>query len=230
MIMGIIEGEFPPIEKNYIGAEIELPAPRSIEVQFDIVLKSRRSLRNFDDSPLSLSDLSTLLHHAIGLQSLRFTDGFGVVQRRPYPSPGARHSLEFYVFVENVHGLTPGTYHVNSSGSKLECASVGSLLKRATDIRWATTAPLLLFITSVGQRIKIKYPRAERRFQLLEAGHAAQNIYLALSAMQLAGCAIGSWNSRFLEKSLRLNSEEEQLLYGIAIGNRLAVDQGGTAR
>ncbi len=85
------------------GETIRLPAPsHDSNTSIEQALFQRRSVREFRDEPLSLSEVSQLLWAAQGLTG---TDGC-----RTAPSAGALYPLEVYVVAGNVKGLKPGVY------------------------------------------------------------------------------------------------------------------------
>ena len=80
---------------------IKLPEPRfESETSVEEALKQRRSVRNYKDSPISLSDISQLLWAAQGITNSR---GF-----RTAPSAGALYPLEVYLVAGNIENLPEG--------------------------------------------------------------------------------------------------------------------------
>ena len=99
-------------------AQITLPKPaQSGDVSVESALASRRSLRQFSDSAVTLQQLSQLLWAAQGLTSSR--------GNRTAPSAGGLYPLEVYLVVENVSGLAAGTYRYHPKGHRLSLVSQG---------------------------------------------------------------------------------------------------------
>ena len=74
-------------------------------------------------------------------------------------------------------------------------------------------------ITAVYERTTVKYGERGTRYVLLEAGHAAQNLCLQATAMDLGLVTVGAFYDEQVEEVLNL-PEEEQPLYIIPIGKK----------
>ncbi|MBC7315636.1 MAG: nitroreductase family protein [Chloroflexi bacterium] len=55
---------------------------------------------------------------------------------------------------------------------------------------------------------------------LFEAGHAAQNIYLAAEGYGLGACAVGAFDDEALNAFLGIDGRREKALYMVAVGKR----------
>jgi len=85
------------------GLVIELPEPRLTgDTSVEEALSTRRSIREYRDEPLKLSDVSQLLWAAQGITDKR---GF-----RTAPSAGALYPLELYLVAGNVTDIPAGIY------------------------------------------------------------------------------------------------------------------------
>ncbi len=69
------------------------------------VIDSRRSLRKYQDVPLTMDQLSYLFYETSRL--FKYTKS---ISFRAYPSGGATGSLETYVYISKVEGLEKGLY------------------------------------------------------------------------------------------------------------------------
>ena len=56
------------------------------------------------------------------------------------------------------------------------------------------------------------------RYILLEAGHAAQNVYLAAEGLGLAACAVGAFDDGALNALLGADGQHEAALYLMTLG------------
>jgi SagB-type dehydrogenase family enzyme len=180
-------------------------------------LETRRSVRDYSDRPLSLEKLSRLLHAAQGITEQRL--GF-----RAAPSAGALYPLELYPVVHNVSGLPSGIYHYAVQEHTLERIAQGDFRGRVTQAglyqQFLGQANVCFVLSAVFQRTRWKYRERAYRYVLLEAGHVGQNLYLAATSMGLAACAVGAFYDDQLNKLLRLNIQEEAVLYVISVGER----------
>ena len=86
-----------------------------------------------------------------------------------------------------------------------------------TDTRkWSAAAVVL--IAAIFGRTRFKYGLRGYRFALLEAGHVAQNVLLAATALGLAAVPLGAFYDRRMDAFLGLDGVNESSLYAIALG------------
>ena len=143
------------------------------------LLLQRRSRRNFDDSrPLGLELLSSLLWAAQGI-----TSGHGNHLFRTAPSAGALYPVETYLSVRAVEGLEHGLYHFRPRHFDLEFLQRGDLSKEfakaALGQVMVMKAQVTFLWSALVERAKWKYEQRAYRYIYLDAGHIAQNLYLA---------------------------------------------------
>ena len=55
---------------------------------------------------------------------------------------------------------------------------------------------------------------------LIDAGHLCQNLYLACEALGLSTCAVGAYDQTGMDGLLRLDGEEEFVVYMAPAGKR----------
>ena len=191
-----------------IASIISLPKPDvSHGMPLNSTLKSRRSHRRFSKKSLSLTELSQLLWSAQGV-----THFFGF---RTAPSAGALYPLEIYVAVSNVDQLSQGIYHYKPDSHELELIIKGDHSKqfsqaanRQSSIKKATAT---LIITAVIKRTEQKYGQRAKRYVHIEAGSAAQNIYLQAASLQLGTVYIGSFKDKKVLQLMQLPMDHKPL-------------------
>ena len=184
---------------------IKLPRPeRDGSVAVEAALRYRRSGRDYSGKPLDLSLLSQLLWAAQGI-----TDRAG---NRTAPSAGALFPLELFVAAGEVEDLPVGVYRYRPRGHRLEeqvGGDVRSLLARqAWRQTWVATAPAIVVITTVSERVTREYGKQGVRYALMEVGHAAQNIHLQAAALSLATVVVGALDEPRVRKTLALEADE----------------------
>ncbi|MGB9893998.1 MAG: nitroreductase family protein, partial [Candidatus Saccharicenans sp.] len=102
---------------------ISLPAPdRENGWPLWKAVNKRRSVREFQLKPVSLSALSQILWAAQGI-SLKLPD----FSLRTTPSAGALYPIEIYVCVRAVEKLNPGLYHFLPAAQALNMRYEGNL-------------------------------------------------------------------------------------------------------
>jgi SagB-type dehydrogenase family enzyme len=188
---------------------IKLPQPAlKGNVSLEETLQQRRSIREYTDADVSLSELSQLLWAAQGITS---TQGF-----RTVPSAGALYPLEVYVV------NATGVYHyipLNHSLGKIRSADVQeSLVKAALNQDAVRQAPLKLVIMGVYERTAAKYGERAERYVNLEAGHAAQNVLLECTSLGLGAVPIGAFDDSIVREVVGA-PPDHQPLYIIPIGH-----------
>jgi SagB-type dehydrogenase family enzyme len=193
---------------------IRLPAPaHRSNVSLEETLQNRRSVRSYSDVPLSLSEVSQLLWAAQGI-----TESWG---GRTAPSAGGLYPLEVYFLAGNVTGLTPGEYKYIPQGHRIELVKEGDprsgLAAAALDQAWVKEGSIVISIIAVYARTTQKYGDRGIRYVNMEAGHAAQNICLQATALDLGAVTVGAFNDDRVRNVLSL-PEGEMPVYLIPIG------------
>lgn len=175
----------------------------------------RRSERDFSGNPMSLAELSAILHYSAGV-----TDQRG--RFRAAPSAGATYPLELYPIVNNVDGLARGIYHYLVASHELELAREGDfgeeMSRAALGERMMRQANVIVALSAVFSRTQQRYGGRAHRYVLFEVGHIAQNTYLVATSMGLGACAIGAFYDDNFNRLLGLDGREESVLYLIAVG------------
>jgi len=204
-------------------AGIPLPAPAPLDGRLDDVLGRRRSHRAFDPDPIAVDALSALLHAGYGVTgAVGGEEGEPELCLRSVPSGGALYPLELYAAVQRVGGLEPGLYHFDPPRKCLEGVRTGisadELAGLSTYPEIASSCAALVLIAAIFGRTRFKYGLRGYRFALLEAGHVAQNVLLAATALGLAAVPLGAFYDRRMDAFLGLDGVNESSLYAIALG------------
>ena len=178
-------------------------------------IAKRRSERNFSRNPMSLAELSHILHYSSGLTDRR--SGF-----RASPSAGATYPIEIYPVINNVEGLTTGIYRYSVSAHELEPIREGDfrqeMAQAALGQRMLIEANVVLVLSAIFERTTRRYQERGQRYILLEAGHIAQNTSLVATSMGLGICAIGAFYDEDFNRLLGLDGRQESVLYLVAVG------------
>lgn len=211
-----------PMVSNASGADseqtrvIDLPEPRSDgDVSVEEALLKRRSDRDYADRPLKLAEISQLLWAAQGV-----TNRMGF---RTAPSAGALYPLEVYVVAGKVDGLAAGVYKYRPLRHRLITIAAGD---RRVDLAGAAlgqssikNSPASIVFSAVYERVTRKYRDRGIRYVHMEAGHAAQNIYLQAIPLDIGTVVIGAFYDEKVKEVLGLPDNEEPL-YIMPTGKR----------
>jgi len=193
-----------------------LPEPRlKSEVSLEEALLKRRSIREYANLPLTLEDVSQLLWAAQGI-----TAKWG---GRTAPSAGALYPLEVYLVVGTVENLAAGVYKYKPERHELvkvrDDDVRGELAKAALGQSWVKEGAIDIVIAAVYERTTKKYGDRGMMYTHMEAGHAAQNIYLQAAALDLGMVTIGAFYDDQVKDILDMPRNETPL-YVIPVGRK----------
>jgi SagB-type dehydrogenase family enzyme len=189
-------------------ADVSLPEPqRESEKSVEEALIERRSVREYEDAALSLSEIGQLLWAAQGITSER---GF-----RTAPSAGALYPLELYLVVGDVEQLPPGVYKYKPDMHRLINTAQGDLrdeLQAASlDQSAIGDAPAVIVIAAVYERTTVKYGDRGNRYVHMEVGSAVQNVYLQAVSLDLGTVIIGAFHDQNIKSLLHMQENEHPL-------------------
>jgi SagB-type dehydrogenase family enzyme len=190
------------------STSITLPEPRyDSDTSVEKALLERRSIRDYSQEALTLKQVGQLLWAAQGV-----TDSDG---KRTAPSAGALYPLEVYAVVGSVEGVPPGVYRyrpeTHTMVKVLDGDGRDALSRAALNQGSVSQGAIDIVIAAVYERTTGKYGERGIRYVYLEAGHAAQNIYLQAVALELGTVTIGAFDDDGVKKVLSLSDNEEPL-------------------
>lgn len=219
----------PAIRPHYPGQRIALPVPlpSSSSTPLRDVMENRRSCRTMSAQPVSIEDISQLLHRVARVKEVH-PGGQSIPQEtllRPYPSAGAIHELEFYLAIRSCDQLNPGFYHYNGQEHTLTLISNSEeyATKMASECAssWGQPEHLphaMVVITSRLPRLAWKYSGIAYRMSLLNAGVVIQSLYLTATDLGLAGSTIGTGNSGLFFQATGVSNWEETSIAEFGFG------------
>jgi SagB-type dehydrogenase family enzyme len=195
---------------------IELPEPRlRSDVSLEEALLVRRSIREYTYEALTLEEVSQLLWAAQGI-----TAEWG---GRTAPSAGALYPLEVYLVVGNVENLALGVYKYKPHTQELIRVKDedvrGKLAEAAVGQACVKEGAIDIVIAAIYERTTRKYADRGVRYVHMEAGHAAQNLYLQVTALNLGMVTIGAFYDDQVKEIVGM-LENEAPLYVIPVGRR----------
>jgi SagB-type dehydrogenase family enzyme len=207
---------------------IKLPEPAHAGgASVEQALSQRRSVREYRNGSLNLSEVSQLLWAAQGVTSAEGT--------RTAPSAGALYPLEVYIAAGNVDGLRPGIYKYRPGDHSLVKTADGDkrdeLSQAATGQPSVRAGAIVIVISGVYERTTGKYRepiRDERtgsgfpggvKYVHMEAGHASQNVCLQAESLGLGTVTIGALSDDDVRRIIGMPGEERPL-YLMPVGKR----------
>ncbi|AKJ69461.1 hypothetical protein ABW99_15825 [Pandoraea thiooxydans] len=172
-----------------------------------MLLRRRRSIRFYDELPLSLCSVERIL--AAG-QSITSDDG-----KRTAPSAHALYPLDLFVIVRRVQGLEPGFYAYAPASQQLlltgKPLADGVLLSTSlANDEWLEDAAMVVVVgarlnEAIGQFAE-QQPDGMRgaRYVQFEAGACTQKMYLAVAAEGLGAVVVMGFDDDRLNEALGL--------------------------
>jgi SagB-type dehydrogenase family enzyme len=198
-----------------MNERLTLPPPKTDSRNaIEKVLFRRRSVRELKERPLTLAELSQLLWAA---QGITHRNGY-----RTAPSAGALYPLELYLLAGNVVDLGSGFYQYLPSQHRLKTMASDDkrlpLRRAALDQVSISEAAAVLVFCAIFERITGKYGPRGIRYVHMEAGHAAQNVYLQAESLHLGTVVLGAFDDSQVKGVLAL--KEEEPLYLMPVGKK----------
>lgn len=188
------------------------------------IIEKRRTIRDFSGHPLSIEEISKLLHFSYGITgSVPIPHLTTLLQYfRAAPSAGALYPLEIYLVAWNIKNMEPGIYHYHVLHHALECLEKGDFSDLAGEYTISKEitkkACVLFLISAIFQRTMFKYQERGYRFVLLDAGHVAQNLCLIATSMNLGVVLVGGFLDDELNRILKIDGVNETVVYPIIVG------------
>lgn len=216
----------PAVRPPHAGSEHALPAVEEDASSQPLreVMERRRSRREMSEQPLPLRSLATVLWR-VARTTAHDRTGPQQTIRRPYPSGGSLHELEFYVAVGRCEGLEPGFYHYRGDAHSMTelpdaAAPAAAMLESAARAWGQEGAPpqVLVVLASRLPRLAWKYSGIAYKVSLLNAGVAIQSLYLVTTDLSLAGAAVGSGDPGLFAQATGCDPFEETSIAEFGFG------------
>jgi len=190
-------------------SSIKLPEPHTdAGTSVEQALRLRRSVRTFAEKPLQLSEVAQLLWSAQGITS---RDGL-----RTAPSAGALYPLEIYLVAGSVNDLPVGVWHYLPDNHRLEHLNDTDIRNPLTHAAlyqaWIRKAAAVVVFAAVYERTTRKYGKRGIRYVHIEAGHAAENLFLQAVSLDLNTVIVGAFRDDAIRNALNLPQDHVPLI------------------
>ena len=190
-------------------------------------LLNRKTCRSFEDTSVSLDDISCILYLCLGYLSERETDVNKLAPamfraRRSSPSGGGLSASEGYLYAYNIRELDPGFYYYDPQKHALKFLSrprepLGAYLQGQ---HFVDNLPFGVFITSRLDKMWWKYRHSQAyRVSLLEVGHISQTLQLCATSLGMKTWLTAALTEYKIEKVLCLPDLSEQVFLFVGAGN-----------
>jgi len=207
----------PSLYKTYPEArQVELPRDFSFRgLSVEEAIQQRRSVRRYAEEPISLLELSRLLHYASGITEKSR-------ELRAAPSAGATYPIELYPVVNKVTGLAPGIYHYALREHKLELVAEGDFRRPLTNAclrqGFVGASAVAVGMTAIFARTERRYGKRAAQYVHMEIGYIGENLYLAARSMGMGACAVGAFKDEEVAKVLGIDGKTEVPLLVTTVG------------
>lgn len=214
----------PPLELPYDPDLPQIVLTREFQLsQLDFVelLRKRRTLRAYAQTPLTLEELSFLLWASQGVKTVRDTRA----TFRTVPSAGARHAFETLVLANRVEGIQPGLYRYLALEHSLipynlDSEITGQVQAACLEQNQVGNSAATFLWVAVVERMYWRYHERGYRYLHLDAGHVCQNLTLAAEAVGCGVCAIAAFDDASLNEALGLDGDGQFAIYLATVGKR----------
>lgn len=203
---------------------IALPTPDCLPVypcDLTAAIGSRRSLREYAETPLTIDELTYLLWCTQGVHQ-----AMPAATLRSVPSAGARHPFETFLLINRVEGLEPGLYRYLAMSHELVALGAGpniadDLVAACAGQKSVGRSAVTFFWVAVPARTTWRYGDRGYRYIHLDAGHVCQNLYLAAEAVGCGCCALAAFFDEMLNRALGIDGENAFVTYVAPLGKRV---------
>ncbi len=142
---------------------------------------------------------------------------------RSIASAGALYPFELYVGTLGVSGLSPGLYHHNVGTQalvRLRSGSISNELKEGLQLQGPEPV-LAFFLTAIFFRSSWKYRDRSYRYDLLDTGHMAENLVLALNSVRATFKLYYDFDDERLNDLLVLDTDREVCLACVPVWGKV---------
>lgn len=178
--------------------EIKLPAPNmKSKVCVEAAIVAKKSVRNFNSTPLEIAQASQMLWAANGDLP---KDAVAGATTKVIPSAGGLYPLEVFLVTgkDTVRNVPAGIYKYDPHNNSLQLIAAGdsrNLLAYASlSQMYVARAPAVVVIAAVFERSTVKYGPRGIQYTYMEAGSANQNLYLQAEALGLRMATVGAFD------------------------------------
>ncbi len=159
------------------GTRVPLPTPDITGgISLNKALSSRRSIRSFNESPLTKKQISQIVWSGLG-RNVDIVTG----ATRTAPSAGGLYPGELYVVIKNVEGLSKGVYQYDDTAHALFLLHSGDILNELNKaaysqqaVKEAAAVVVIGAVVDAGVKRAIGLEDAEPLY-LMPIGHPDRN-------------------------------------------------------
>lgn len=220
----------PGVFKTYPGLKT-VPLPQVIDrPEENLSFLIRKGSRSDAATEVTLETISRILLLAHSVTAKARSSGTDLYYRN-VASAGALYPFELYVGTQNVSGLDDGLYH-HSIGLRaltlLRSGNIMPALSYALQTEKTVSPVVSFFLTSIFFRSSWKYRDRAYRYSLLDTGHLAESLTLALTATDLPFYLYYDFDDQKTNSLLGVDPSQEACLAVVCVCSKDVSDKGRT--
>ena len=205
-------GAPPPALLDRGPADARIPLARAQATDFDALLDTRSTCRNFDLArELPQATFAHMLERTFGARGqVHAADDFDVLKKTS-PSGGALHPTEAYLIVRRVEGVAPGLYHYRAGDHALQPLPLPEDLARLAFLavggqQWFADAHVSVVLAPRFARNFWKYRNHAKSYRVtvLDVGHLSQTLFLSAVDLGLGAYITAAINEVDIERAFGL--------------------------
>lgn len=177
--------------------------------------KRNHSQRSFQNKPLNLKELATLLCYSVGSQE---ETQCPATSDRVIPSAGGIYGVDILVFANNIKNLVKGVYFYNKDTNSLSLLTEGDIpftdIFYTKHIDYDSSSCVISYICDL-EDYMWRYGKRGYRFALIEAGHCAQSLLLEAKKQEVFCVPVGAHKEKEI---LDFVKEDISVLYSVVCG------------
>ncbi len=197
-------------EKKYWSNSKQIKLP-------DIAVSATRnkSQRDFQNKPIRLEELSSLLGNSVGHQNIVNSS---CLAERVVPSAGGIYGINILVFAQNIECIPKGVYFYNKQVNTLSLVREGDIpfenLFSTKHIDYQSSSCVISYVCDLSNYMW-RYGKRGYRFVLIEAGHCAQSLLVEAKKQDVFCVPVGAHIEREIMDFINC---ETSVLYSVVCG------------
>lgn len=208
--------DYHEIEKDIIGEDLRPNEQKNDQLMINLI-KKRRSVRDYNNNPIKLSELYNILRYTFGFRT--WVDGIYGYKHFPVsyiPSSGGLAAVTNYILIRQVEGLKNGIYRYNRVKDCIEMISEGNPYYKLPEVIYgldfAVSSSFSIFLCADLNKLAWKYGERSYRFAHMDTGIAAQNLHLIALEQKIGSCMIAGYKDKETKEFLNLKKSEIPML------------------
>ena len=198
------------------GQEINLPKPKTkIKGNLIDILESRKSVRHYSPTKMSIKDLSTILKYSFGISKRKKYYKYVTVSTRYYASGGGLYPVDLYILTNNIENLGNMLYRYQSHSHTLYPVvndfDIDNFLI-SSNFDMDNYSFLTLYEYDINKNY-LKYGELSLLNTLVEVGNMAHGLDIISASLGFGTCQIAGFDKKYANDKLNLDSVNSNIIF-----------------